>query len=134
MQLALVAHTVARRPVILTDWGFHRASFIARLDRHGLDYVVRTKKGSCITEKDGGRWRLGEEGLKVREMRFVEGMRYRLYHDRPRKLSINVALCWKALRAERETLDASNPKSTDIRPRASMRPKVPLHDTSKGGV
>lgn len=28
-------------PVILADRGFHRASFIAWLKRHGLDYVVR---------------------------------------------------------------------------------------------
>jgi len=84
------------RPVILADRGFHRASFIAWLKRHGLDYVVRIKKGTCITEKeDGGRWKLGEEGLKVGELRFLEGVRYGLYHDRPRELFVNVALCWR---------------------------------------
>jgi Transposase DDE domain len=83
------------RPVILADRGFHRASFIAWLERHHLDYVVRIKKGSCLTEKDGRRWKLGEEGLEVGELRFVEGVRYGLYHDRPRELSINVALCWR---------------------------------------
>ena len=80
------------RPVVLADRGFHRASFIAWLERHGLGYVVRIKKGSCITEKDGKRWKLGEEGLKLGEMRFAEGARYGLYHDRPRELWINVAL------------------------------------------
>lgn len=83
------------RPVILADRGFHRASFLAWLERHRLDYVVRIKKGSCITEKDGRRWKLGEEGLKVGELRFIGGARYGLYHDRPRELSINVALCWR---------------------------------------
>jgi hypothetical protein len=83
------------RPVILADRGFHRASFVAWLERHGLDYVVRIKKGSCITEKDGRRWKLGEEGLRPGESRFREGVRYGLYHDRPRELSINVALCWR---------------------------------------
>lgn len=82
-------------PVILADRGFHRASFIAWLERHRLDYVVRIKKGSCITEKDGRRWKLGEEGLRPGESRFREGVRYGLYHDRPRELSINVALCWR---------------------------------------
>lgn len=83
------------RPVILADRGFHRASFIAWLERHGLDYVVRIKKGTCITEEDGRRWKLGEEGLKVGELRFLEGVRYGLYHDRPRELFVNVALCWR---------------------------------------
>lgn len=83
------------RPVILADRGFHRAGFLAWLERHHLDYVVRLKKGSCITEEDGRRWKLGEEGLKVGELRFVKGVRYGLYHDRPRELWIDVALCWR---------------------------------------
>jgi hypothetical protein len=87
------------RPVILGDRGFHRASFLAWLERHHLDYVVRIKKGSCITEADGSRWKLGEEGLRPGELRFVEGVRYGLYHGRPRELMINVALCWKVAKS-----------------------------------
>jgi hypothetical protein len=88
------------RPVILADRGFHRASFLAWLERHRLDYVVRLKKGSCITEADGNRdWKLGEEGLKPGELRFVEGVRYGLYHGRPRELVINIALCWKVAKS-----------------------------------
>jgi hypothetical protein len=88
------------RPVILADRGFHRAGFLAWLERHQLDYVVRLKKGSCITERDGNRtWKLGEEGLKPGELRFVEGVRYGLYHGRPRELMINVALCWKVAKS-----------------------------------
>lgn len=83
------------RPVILADRGFHRASFIRWLQKHDLHYVVRIKKGSCITEEDGGRWKLGEEGLKPGQLRFSGGVRYGLYHGRPRDLWINVALCWK---------------------------------------
>ncbi|MCA1837915.1 MAG: transposase, partial [Actinobacteria bacterium] len=87
---------VGIRPVVLADRGFHRASFIAWLEHHRLDYVVRIKKGSCITETDGRRWKLGEEGLRPGEMRFVEQVRYGLlYHGRPRDLRINVALCWR---------------------------------------
>ena len=83
------------RPVVLADRGFHRAGFIAWLERHRLDYVVRIKKGSCMTEADGRRWKLGEEGLKPGEIRFVEQVRYGLHHGRPRDLRINVALCWR---------------------------------------
>jgi hypothetical protein len=89
------------RPVILADRGFHRAAFLAWLGRHRLDYVVRIKKGSCITEKDGNRttWKLGEEGLKPGELRFVKGVRYGLHHGRPRELTINVAPCWKVAKS-----------------------------------
>jgi hypothetical protein len=86
---------VGVRPVVLADRGFHRASFIAWLERHHLHYVVRIKKGSCITETDGQRWKLGEEGLRLGEVRFVKEVRYGLYHGRPRDLWINVALCWR---------------------------------------
>jgi hypothetical protein len=93
------------RPVILADRGFHRASFIAWLERHHINYVVRIRKGSCITEKDGSRFKLGEEGLKIGEMRFIEGVRYGLYHDRPRELLTNVALCWRVSKSR-----AKNPR------------------------
>ena len=84
------------RPVVLADRGFHRVGFIAWLERHRLDYVVRIKKGSCMTEADGRRWKLGEEGLKPGEIRFVEQVREDvIHHGRPRDLRINVALCWR---------------------------------------
>jgi hypothetical protein len=51
------------RPVVLADRGFRRAGFIYWLQRHGVDYVVRLSKGSCLTEADGKQWKLGEEGL-----------------------------------------------------------------------
>ena len=94
------------RPVVVADGGFHRASFIAWLERHHLHYVVRIRKGSCITEKDGRRWKLGEEGLKIGEVRFMEGVRYGLYHDRPRELLTNVVLCWRVSKKSR----AKNPR------------------------
>jgi hypothetical protein len=82
-------------PVVLADRGFHRASFIRFLQRHGLEYVVRLKKGSCLTEADGQRWKLGEEKLERGELRYWAEVRYGLYHDRPRELYINVSLCWR---------------------------------------
>jgi Transposase DDE domain len=93
------------RPVILADRGFRRASFLAWLERHHLDYVVRLSKGTCLTEEDGRRWKLGEEGLKPGELRWVGGVRYGLYHGRPRDLSIDVALCWKVSKSR-----AKNPR------------------------
>ncbi len=93
------------RPVILADRGFGRAGFLAWLERHRLDYVVRIKKGSCVTEGDGRRRKLGEEGLELGELRFVEGVRYGLYHGRPRELLTNVALCWRISKSR-----AKNPR------------------------
>jgi hypothetical protein len=103
------------RPVILADRGFRRASFLAWLERHGLDYVVRIKKGSCITEASGRRWKLGEEGLRPGELRWAEGVRYGLYHGRPRDLMINVALCWRV------------PKSRARNPRRKKQPEEPWY-------
>ncbi len=57
--------------------------------------MVRIKKGTCLTEADGKRWKLGEEGVKPGQLRWVEGVRYGLYHDRPRDLEVNVALCFR---------------------------------------
>jgi hypothetical protein len=94
--LAVVrALPISVRPVILADRGFHRASFLAWCERHDLDYVVRLKKGTCISEANGERWKLGEEELKPGELRFLQGVRYGLYHGRPRELWINLALCWQ---------------------------------------
>jgi hypothetical protein len=98
------------RPVILADRGFHRAGFIAWLERHHLDYVLRLKKGSCITEADGSSWKLDEEGLKLGEVRFVEGVRYGLYHGRPRELPINVALCWRISKSRAKNPRREQPK------------------------
>lgn len=87
------------RPVVLADRGFGRAGFLSWLQRHEIDYVVRLKKGGCITEAGGGgggrQWKLGEEGLKRGQLRWVRGARYGLYHGRPRDLFVNVALCWR---------------------------------------
>lgn len=38
---------------------------------------------------------MGEEGLNLGELRWVEGARYGLYHGRPRELWVNVALCFR---------------------------------------
>jgi hypothetical protein len=56
-------------PVVLADRGFRRAGFIRWLQKHELHYVVRIKKGTCIIEADGQRWKLGEEGLSFGELR-----------------------------------------------------------------
>jgi len=83
------------RPVVLADRGFCRSGFLTWLEYRSLDYVVRLSKGTCITEPDGRRWKLGQEGLKPGQLRWAGDVRYGLYHGRPRKLFINVALCWR---------------------------------------
>src|SRR3954463_8740140 len=72
--LAIVrALPLSVRPVLLADRGFGRAGFLSWLQRHRLDYVVPLKKGGCITEADGKRWKLGEEGLQRGQLRWVRG-------------------------------------------------------------
>jgi hypothetical protein len=67
---------MASPKVTSSDRGFGRAGFLSWLQRHGVDYVVRLSKGSCITETDGKQWKLGEEGLKRGQLRWVREVRY----------------------------------------------------------
>jgi len=86
------------RPVVLADRGFARATFLEWLQAHPAapEFVIRVDKGTCLTEPDGRRWRLGTEGLALGQLRWAPGVRYALYHGRPRDLVVNVALCWRA--------------------------------------
>jgi hypothetical protein len=96
------------RPVILADRGFARATFFAWLKEHRLDYVVRIDKGTCLTEADRRRWKLGEEGLKPGQLRWAPNVRYGLYHGRCRDLTLNVALCWRVSKSQ-----ARDPRRAD---------------------
>jgi hypothetical protein len=84
------------RPVILADRGFARAAFLAWLQEHGLDSVVRITTGTGLVAIDGSRYRLGTEGLQPGEIRWAPQVRYaQRYQGRPRDLQVNVALCWR---------------------------------------
>ncbi len=83
------------RPVILADRGFARASFLEWLQRQHLEYVVRVNRGTCLTDGQGQRHKLGEDGLLPGQQRWLPVVRFGLYHDRPRALTLNVALSWR---------------------------------------
>jgi hypothetical protein len=83
------------RPVILADRGFARAEFLDWCQQHGLDYVVRIDKGTCITDATGRRWKCGEHDPPPGHNGWAPSVRYGLYHGRPRELWINLATCWR---------------------------------------
>ncbi len=83
------------RPVILADRGFARAPFLEWLQSQHLDYVVRVNRGTCLTDGSGRHWKLGEEGLERGERRWLPLVHFGLYHDRPRSLTLNIALSWR---------------------------------------
>jgi hypothetical protein len=97
------------RPVVLADRGFARADLLAALQRRGLDFVVRLKKGVWLTEADGRRWKLGEEGLVRGQLRWAPGVRYGLWFSPPRELCVNVALCWRVARCRASKKPAAEP-------------------------
>jgi len=98
------------RPVVLADHGFARAAFLAWLQEHGLDYVVRITAGTGLVTADGTRARLGTEGLQPGEMRWAPHVRYgQRYQGRPRDLWVNVALCWRSPRHLSRTLRHAQP-------------------------
>jgi hypothetical protein len=86
---------VGVRPVLLADRGFARAPFLAWLQAHHLDYVVRINRGTCLTDQQGRRWKLGEEALAPGDLLWWPNMRFGLYHGRPRDLTLQVALSWQ---------------------------------------
>ncbi len=45
--------------------------------------------------RSGPAWKLGEEGLKRGEQLWLPAVRFGLYHDRPRALTLNVACSWR---------------------------------------
>ncbi len=72
--------------------------------------MVRIKKGSCLAESNGRRWKLGEEGLNRGQLRFARGVRYGLYHNRPRDLWTNVALCFRVPKSKARDLRCKVPE------------------------
>jgi hypothetical protein len=88
-------------PVILADRGFARAEFLAWLQQQGLDYVVRIDRGTCITAADGSRWKCGAADPAPGHNAWAPGVRYGLYHDRPREVGINLATCWRLVGGRR---------------------------------
>lgn len=120
------------RPVVLADRGFCRAGFLTWLEYRGIDYVVRLKKGACVTEPDGKRWKLGEEGLKPGQVRWVGGVRYGLHHGRPGSSSSTWPCAGGFRRAARGTPGASTPRSRGTWRRASRTRKAPPTGTGRG--
>ena len=82
-------------PVVLADRGFARAPFLAWLQRHGAAFVVRVTKGTCLTEADGTRWKLGQRDPARGHLSWHPQVRYGLYHGRPRDVAVNLAQCWR---------------------------------------
>jgi len=117
-------------PVILADRGFRRAGFIRWLEKHRLRYVVRINKGTCITEEDGRGWKLGEEGLRLGEVRFACGVRYGVCTTSvPRSFGPTWSSAGRSPGVEQEIPGARCLKSPGIWPRISKTPKAPSHGT-----
>ena len=49
-----------------------------------------------MTEPDGRRWTLGQQGLQLGHRRWAPDVRSTLYHGRPRELVVTVARGWRA--------------------------------------
>ncbi|MGI5837910.1 MAG: transposase [Chloroflexota bacterium] len=98
------------RPIILGDRGFARANFFAFLKAYGLDYVIRIDKGTCVTETDGRRWKLGEEGSSRGDIRWSPNVRYALHHGRPTDLLVNLVICWRLPRHQARNPRRKEPK------------------------
>jgi len=93
--LVLAALPQGVQPVVIGDRAFGRAGLIEWLQGRKVDYVLRLQRGVLITETDGSQWKLGQEGLKRGQVRWLGEVRYGTYHDKPRNLLINLACSWR---------------------------------------
>jgi Transposase DDE domain len=82
------------RPVVIGDRGFGRAEFIAFCQKRRVDYVLRVRRKAQITPATGSPWKLGAEGLRPGETRWVPQVRYGTFNNRPRELWIHLACTW----------------------------------------
>jgi hypothetical protein len=83
------------RPVILADRGFARAPLFRWVQERRVDYVIRVNKGACLTDARAVRTKLGGEGMRPGQVRWLPSVRYGRYHDHPCDLWLNVACCWR---------------------------------------
>jgi Transposase DDE domain len=124
------------RPMVLADRGFRRAGFIAWLERHSLDYIVRLSKGSCITDTSGHQWKLGEERLKPGQLRFAKGVRYGGFTTGvPEICGLMWPYAGRCRRVEHRGTSAEarrGPRSPGTWPRVSKRQKARPVGTGKG--
>jgi hypothetical protein len=81
-------------PFVIGDRGFGRAEFIAFCQKWGVGYVLRVRRKAQITPATGPAWKLGTEGLRPGERRWVPAVRYGTFNNRPRELWINLACTW----------------------------------------
>lgn len=83
------------RPVVLADRGFARGRLFAALRQRGVDFVIRVRRGTWLTEPDGRSWKLGSEGTRPGQVRWHPGVRFALTNGRPSDVVVNAALCWR---------------------------------------
>ena len=99
------------QPIVIGDRGFGRAELIAWLQRKGVGYVLRVRRGARITEADGTHWLLGERALARGDRHWYAGVCYGTFNNRPRALEINLACSW-----------AAPPRRRDSKPTAEEEP------------
>lgn len=71
---------------------------------------MRIDKGTCSTEPEGRRWKLGEEAMQRGQLRFPPLVRYGLSHDRPRDRYTHLALTWRLPRQQARHVPQTPPE------------------------
>jgi hypothetical protein len=80
---------------VLADRGFARGALFAALRARGVDFVVRIRRGTWLTEPDGRCWKLGSEGTARGQVRWHPGVRFARTNGHPSEVVVNAALCWR---------------------------------------
>ncbi|HEY8601842.1 MAG TPA: hypothetical protein VIL85_25675 [Thermomicrobiales bacterium] len=109
-------------PVVLADRGCAHAPFLAWLQRHGATFVVRVAKGTCLTEADGTRWKLGQRDPARWHPNWHAAVRYGLHHDRPRDVTISLTRAGGCPATRPATRAATRPPTRGTSPPTSPAP------------
>ena len=98
------------RPIILADRGFASQEFFQWLIARKLDFVVRVRKKTCITDCNGKRHKLGYSlTVQAGGEAWLPDVRYALYHERPTDILLNLGISWL-------TPDSSRTRKASVEP------------------
>ncbi len=83
--------------IVIADRGFARAPFFRWLQQRGVDFVIRLPRGALLTDRQGRRLRLGQDGLRFGQRQWHPQMHYGVDdRGRPREIEVNLLRLWQA--------------------------------------
>ena len=82
--------------LLIADRGFARKPFLGFLRSHGVDFILRVPRGMVVTEPDGRRITLGQDGLRFGQRFWHPGVRLGVNpRGEPEDIVVNLLRLWE---------------------------------------